>query len=174
MRKVRSVARVGSAMAIFARFSLVLVLASASLACGSSDGDESDGGTGVRVQCQAGEFRLEGTVDGAAVVRSEPTSGSGLSQLNGGEFSSNWNDADEGRTRLELTWERALAHGHEGAASGTLALPSGEARAGEALCVGGVVGFDDEGAFYFGLDTLAGGASCEQALDGRLDGCWGG
>jgi hypothetical protein len=145
-------------------------------ACGGSD--DEGGQPGATIACAPDTMRLKGKIEETQVDRTEPISGSGLTQLGEGHFDSMYVGRDlindPTRSWLVLDWPAGIAHGERSNASGTLVLPSGEKMAGETLCAGAgtFVGFGDDGMFYFGLRSLATGTDCSAALAGSLDGCW--
>ncbi|HMJ10476.1 MAG TPA: hypothetical protein VK524_03665 [Polyangiaceae bacterium] len=140
---------------------------------GCSDSDDNHGSAFEIVACEAGQFRLVGTVDGQAVNISEVASG-GFAQGNTAVFDQNRAfggvDPNPENTKVHLEWSGGLADGNSTGVSGTVMLPAGQPRSGETLCPSGDsrVGFSEDGRFGFALTSLTGGTDCSESVPGTL------
>lgn len=157
------------------RFSALALALSASLfsaACGS-------GGTTTGTQpltCQAGQFRLQGTLGADAFDVTESSAGGGFDQLNTGEFQiGDVSDPSAPTpTQLHLTWAHGIADGASTPATGTL-VPTSGTFAGQTLCVGDgtvVTIYKNDNGIGLVLGGFASGANCETPVEGTLAGCW--
>lgn len=152
----------------------VSALALLSTGCGSSD-DTATTST-QPLTCQAGQFRLQGTVDGQSVDITESSAGGGFDQVDTGELQVGQNPDPSAApaTQLRLTWPHGLLDGQSSAASGTVTLQTGP-LAGQTLCAGNgtrVTIYRDDKGLGLVLDGLASGANCETPVEGTLAGCW--
>jgi hypothetical protein len=161
--------------ALFVRLVLsVSALALLPAGCGSSD-DTTTTST-QPLTCQAGQFRLQGTVDSQSVDITESSAGGGFDQVGTGELQVGQN-ADPSAppvTQLHLTWAHGLLDGESSAASGTVTLATGP-LAGQPLCAGNgtrVTIYKGDKGLGLVLGGLASGANCETPVQGTLAGCW--
>ena len=147
-------------------FALSLALLPA--ACGGSQT--------AKLTCQAGQFRLVGTLGGQPVDVTASSEGSGLTQVGSGELDvgADPNTSAPARPQLSLTWPQGVVDGMTTGASGTL-IPVDGPLAGQTLCVGSgtTVTFNtgDDGV-QLELKGFASGANCDTPVDGDLTGCW--
>jgi hypothetical protein len=151
---------------------LALSFALVPAACGSS-GDTT---TTSPLTCQAGQFRLQGTLGGQTVDVAASSAGSGLTQVDTGELQVGENPDPTGpaRPQLHLTWPHGLVDGASSPASGTL-IPVDGPLAGQTLCVGTgtiVSIYTGDNGVGLKLKGFASGANCETPVDGEIDGCW--
>jgi hypothetical protein len=142
------------------------------LACGGGDGSDHDFPT-----CPANTFRLQGMIDGLSVDITEPGSGGGLTQGDGGEFQSqsSLTTPDPRATDLRLAWTRGITTGSTAGATGTLRMANGS-FAGQAFCTGDgtrvhIPEDDALAIIQFDLGGLRTGSSCTEAHTGTLTGC---
>ena len=140
------------------------------LACDSS-GDTTT--TTQPLTCQAGQFRLQGTLGDQSIDIDESSAGGGLTQVDSGELQVG-EELGPPATQLHLTWAHGLVDGASSAAAGTLTMGSGP-LAGQALCAGNgtrVTIYKDDKGVGLVLGGIASGANCETPMDGTLAGCW--
>jgi hypothetical protein len=152
---------------------LVLVCALFPVACGSSGGQET---TSQALTCEAGQFRLQGTLGDQSVDITESSAGGGLTQTDSGEFQTGGQLYPTGptTTALDLMWAHGVVNGSSTDASGTLVMTSGP-RTGETLCVGQgtrVTILNDDSGISLQLAGFASGAACDAPIAGALSGCW--
>jgi len=150
---------------------LALSLALLPAACG-------DGTTTATsaLTCQAGQFRLQGTLGNQSVDITESSAGGGLTQVDTGELQivQSIDPSAPARTQMDLVWPHGIVDGASTSASGTLTLPSG-AYAGQTLCAGNgtsVTIYNNDNGVGFVLGGIASGGNCETPIDGTLAGCW--
>lgn len=149
-----------------------LSLALLPAACGSS----SDPAQTPSVTCQAGQYRLVGTLGGQPVDVTASSAGSGLTQVGTGELviGQNADPSGPARPQLDLTWPQGLVDGASSAASGTL-IPADGPLAGQTLCVGSgtsvTINRGSDGV-QMQLKGFATGPTCDTPVDGELAGCW--
>jgi hypothetical protein len=128
-------------------------------------------------------LKIEGDLEAAPVHVDQSPAGGGFSQLATGQFDTPLSvtingmpvPPAPGETEVHLQWQQTIPDGSSTAASGTVVLPSGDPRAGETVCAGqgSEVVMPLSGDFMqFDLQNLRLGAACDQALGGRLRGCW--
>jgi hypothetical protein len=144
---------------------VALSLALLPAACGSS---AQSGPT-----CQAGQFKLVGTLDGQPVDVTASSEGSGLTQVGSGELDvgPDPDPSAPARPQLSLTWPQGVADGVTTAASGTL-IPADGPRAGQTLCVGSGTTVTLGDGVQMQLKGFASGSNCETPVTGELTGCW--
>lgn len=140
--------------------------------CGSSGDDEW-------LPCAEDEFRLVGQLDGQAIDLRESmvNSGSGMTQLGSGEFSTQMISLaeDPARTKLDLQWVKTIVDGATTDATGQLLMPNSGVLASRSYCLGGgtQVHFSSDGeTLHFKLAGITGGTGCATAVPGELQGCW--
>jgi hypothetical protein len=143
---------------------------------GCGDGGSSDDGW---LDCAKDEFRLVGQLDGQAIDIRESmvNSGSGFSQLDTGEFSTQMISfaEDPSRTKLDLAWAKTIVDGATTDATGTLLMPNSGVLASQSYCLGSgsKVHFSDDGeTLQFKLAGITGGSGCTTPVPGELRGCW--
>ncbi len=143
---------------------------------GCGDGGSSDDGW---LTCAADEFRLVGQLDGQAIDIRESmvNSGSGFSQLDTGEFSTQMISfaEDPSRTKLDLAWAKTIVDGATTDATGTLLMPNSGVLASKSYCLGNGtkvhISADGE-TLHFNLAGITGGSGCTTPVTGLLRGCW--
>lgn len=131
------------------------------------------------IACAADEFRLAGQLDGQTIDIREGTvaSGGGMTQLSGGQFSTQMVALapDPSRTKLDLQWAKAMADGDTSDATGTLLMPNSGVLAGQSYCLGNgtkVHMSSDGETLRFQLAGIASGSTCATPVAGQLQGCW--
>ena len=152
---------------------LVLVCALFPAACGSSGGQET---MSQAPTCEAGQFRLQGTLGDQSVDLTESSAGGGFSQTDSGEFQIGGQPYPTAptTTALDLVWAHGVLDGSSTDASGTLVMTSGP-FAGETLCVGQgtrVTVLNGEAGLSLQLAGFASGGGCDAPVAGALSGCW--
>jgi hypothetical protein len=155
------------------RYSLLaLVGALLPAGCGSS-GDRAP--TPPALTCEAGQFRLQGTLGDQSVDLTESSAGGELTQLDTGELQTGGqlDPTAQPTTALDLMWAHGVLNGSTTDASGTLVMTSGP-YAGQTLCVGQgtQVTLLNGGGVSLELAGFASGATCDAAIAGALSGCW--
>jgi hypothetical protein len=143
---------------------------------GCSDGGSSDE---KWIACAADEFRLVGQLDGQTIDIRESmvNSGSGMTQLDTGEFSTQMISfaEDPSRTKLDLQWAQTMVDGETTSATGTLLLPNSGVLASRSYCLGNgtkVHMSADGETLQFKLVGITGGDGCASPVAGELQGCW--
>ncbi len=142
---------------------------------GCGDGGSSDEGW---IACAEDEFRLVGQLDGQTIDIRESmiNSGSGMTQLGTGEFSTQMVSLaiDPSRTKLDLQWTKTMMDGETTDATGTLLMPSSGVLASQSYCLGDgtKVHISDDGTLHFKLAGITGGNGCAETVAGELQGCW--
>jgi hypothetical protein len=140
--------------------------------CGSS-GNEAP--TPPALTCEAGQFRLQGTLGAQSVDLTESSAGGGLTQLDTGELQTGAQTGPTAQpaTALDLMWAHGVLNGSSTDASGTLVMISGP-YTGQTLCVGqGTrVALLNDGGVGLQLAGFASGTACDAPIVGALSGCW--
>jgi len=154
---------------------LALALAVVPAACGSSD--DPTQAAPQPLTCQAGQFRLQGTLGGEPVDLTESSAGGGLTQVDTGELQIGDESPDPTappRTALHLVWAHGIVDGASTDASGTLVMRTGT-FSGQTLCAGQgtrVTIYQNDTGVGLQLDGFASGAACDTPVTGGLGGCW--
>jgi hypothetical protein len=147
--------------------------------CSGDEGDDDDSnGGGITPSCAAGEFALEGTLDGQAV--SQRGSVGQVQWLQGSEPNL-LEAAFDGGGSLHAEWPEVVARGDTTTITGSIVLPPGGPRSGETLNYGSGSMQALEDAVTFELSALTAEVTCDTApcndeiVDGNLRGCaaWG-
>ena len=158
----------------FAALALVVSCSLLLLACGSNDAT-----TGTRpLTCDAGQFRLQGTLGGQSIDIIESSAGGGLTQVDTGELLvGTFSDPSAPpHTQMDLMWSHVVADGAATPAHGTLTLAAGP-YAGQTLCAGASTGttvtiYTNDNGVGFVLAGIARGSACDTPIEGTLAGCW--
>lgn len=164
---------------------LVALSCSLLAACGGSSDSSAPGGElltqAPHCSSTEGDFRVEGMLDGVAVVDHRTTSiNAGLVNIGEPRFDTPFSNqaslaADE--IELHLTWKDGLFDGATGPLTGkTLVVPANHPRAGQQLCVtqgevGFVSGGTEDGVFKFRISKLSAGSDCSVDVPVDLRGC---
>jgi hypothetical protein len=151
---------------------LALSLALLPPACG----DGSTTTTTSPLTCQAGQFRLQGTLGNQSVDITESSGGGGLTQVDSGELQigQGIDPSAPAHTQMDLVWPHGILDGASSSASGTVTMASGP-YAGQALCAGNgtsVTIYKNDNGVGFVLGGVASGGNCETPIEGALAGCW--
>src|SRR5207249_137403 len=108
-------------------------------ACGGGGGESPPAqGSSDFITCDASTVKVVGTLSGNPVDIHQSASGSGFSQLNGGDFCTQCfgGSPDPSLIAVTLHWSGLVADGDTADANGNVVMPSSGPRAGETLCSG--------------------------------------
>jgi hypothetical protein len=148
------------------------------LASGCDSTDETVTADTSALTCDAGTFRLVGSIDDMSIDVTQPANTGGFAQLDGGDFGSINNAIDPAGTLTDLhvTWTSGVDVGDTTAATATIKIPTSPFPA-EIFCAGKdttVHSLSDAagGGLQFRLSTLASGAGCAAPHRGMLHACW--
>jgi hypothetical protein len=142
-------------------------------ACGGG-ADDSGGGGAFPLSCKDGEFKIEGTIAGQAVVLHGSSAGGGYWRINPAGFSSQASSLaiDPARTSLDLEWKDDFLK-DTFPATGTLLMGTADPLPGKEYCVGPGTQVDfTRDDMRFVLKGLTEGPGCQTPVPGDLVGCW--
>jgi len=144
-----------------------------STACGDGKGN-SHGGGSFPLSCKDGEFKIEGTIAGQAVLMHGLSAGGGYWRLNPAGFSSQASNlaVDPAHTSLALAWQDDFLK-DTFAATGTLLMGTADPLPGKEYCLGAGTQVDfGQDDLRFVLKGLTQGPGCQTPVSGDLVGCW--
>lgn len=152
---------------------VVALLACLGGACGGGGGSAVDSGA---VTCEPNTFRLVGAIDDMSIDVTQPSEGSGFSQLGTGDFVTiTVPDAlPSSYTDLHVMWSTLIPDGQTAPATATLKIPTSPFP-DDAFCAGqgSTIHISDEinSAYSFHLTSLTSGAGCATPRRGTLEAC---
>jgi hypothetical protein len=154
--------------------SLLALVAFFHTGCGAGASSDPDEGW---LACAENEFRLQGPLDGQSLNILESSGGGGFSQLESGDFSTQYISLalDPARTKLDLQWPQTVFDGGTTSATGTLTMANSGPLAGQSYCLGSGTQIhmsSDGNTLQFKLAGISGGAGCGVPKAGALQGCW--
>jgi hypothetical protein len=145
-------------------------------ACGGSDDDDNEGpgSGGARLTCAEDEFKLAGTIDGAAVSHQGNLAGHAWIQ---GSKPSTLDVSFEGGGSVHTEWPDVIARGSTTSVVGSITLPPSGPRAGETFeaDAGSMTALEDGASFE--LTELTIQVQCinppcpADPVEGTLEGC---
>jgi hypothetical protein len=152
----------------------VCVLLAACSSSGENPSTESE-----FLTCDQGTVKVTGTLQGTPVDITQNPSGSGFSQLNGGQFCTQCIGGSHDPARIDVTlqWMGLVPDGATADATGEVVMPTTGPLAGEKLCAGTGTRIrmarDGEPAtLQFIIRGITGAAGCTEARSGELRGCY--
>ncbi|MDB4980610.1 MAG: hypothetical protein JWM82_1362 [Myxococcales bacterium] len=128
--------------------------------------------------CDAGTFRVVGSIDDMSVDVTQPSNTGGFAQTDGGDFGSINNTSDPAGTLTDLrvNWTNGIDVGGTTAATATATIPTGPFP-DDVFCAGKgttvhSLSAAQGGGLEFQLSSLTSGTSCAATRRGALHACW--